>query len=91
MEQQPPISTGTVLAGFIVWLAQQGIDPDKRRRCPAIIEQFLRWQHQQRDQQKPGGFDTYRGLLAQQGATAAQIAEAEHACQLLERYLRSAC
>jgi hypothetical protein len=87
--EQPSISTGAVVAGFIVWLARQGIDPDKRRRCPAIIEQFLRWQHQQRDQQQPGGFDTYCGLLAQQGATAAQIAEAEHACQLLERYLRS--
>jgi hypothetical protein len=80
--EQPSISTGAVVAGFIVWLARQGIDPDKRRRCPAIIEQFLRWQHQQRDQQQPGGFDTYRG-------TAAQITEAEQACQLLERHLRS--
>jgi hypothetical protein len=40
--EQPSTSTGTVLAGFIVWLAQRGIEPGKRRRCPAIIEQFLR-------------------------------------------------
>ncbi|HEY1971772.1 MAG TPA: hypothetical protein VGH89_27700 [Pseudonocardia sp.] len=85
--QQSSTSTGSIVAGFIVWLAQNRIAAECRHRCPAIVEQFLDWQHHQRQLGQPHGFDAYRNVLAQQGATPANVAEAEHATQLLGRYL----
>jgi hypothetical protein len=49
----------------------------------------LDWQHHQRQLRQPGGFDTYREFLAQQGATPATITEAEQAVGLPRRYLNS--
>jgi hypothetical protein len=53
------------------------------------VEQFLDWQHHQRQLGRPCGFDLYREVLAQQGAPPASAAEAERAIQLLQRYLNS--
>jgi hypothetical protein len=82
-----------VIAGFIVWLAghasEYRVEPDQRWRCPVLVEQFLAWQRQRRDQQQPCGCDTYATSLREQGATPAQVTEADHATQLLTRYLNS--
>jgi hypothetical protein len=85
--EQPSTSTSRIVAGFIVWLAQNRIAPERRHRYPGIVEQLVDWQHHQRQLGQPCEFYIYREVLAQQGATPAQVAEVEHAAGLLSRYL----
>lgn len=87
--EQPPVSAQTVIAGFIVWLAQRGIEIEQRLRCPVIAEQCLRWQYDQRLSGRAGGFEAYRAFLAHKSAGAAQLTETLRAVELLERYLES--
>jgi hypothetical protein len=84
---QSPGSTGTIVAGFIVWLAQNRIAPESRYRYPGIVGQFLDWQHDRRQRGQPCGFDTYREVLAAQGVNLTAITEAERVTDLLRRYL----
>jgi hypothetical protein len=77
-----------IVAGFIVWLAYQRPGPDRRLRCPVMVERFLRWQRQQREHQQPSCLDDYIAQLRRHGASGIQVTQVEQAVQLLERYLQ---
>ncbi|HZZ47633.1 MAG TPA: hypothetical protein VFE65_12175 [Pseudonocardia sp.] len=84
---QTPEAVAGVVAGFIVWLAHQGLDTDYRHRCPITAEQFLRWQARRRYQQLPASLDDYCTERASDGAMEAEVAEIRSIIEKLATYL----
>jgi hypothetical protein len=83
----PLTSVESTVAGFIVWLARQRSPFNDRHQCPDILERFLRWRQEQRDQGNSDTEDAYCAQLNRCGANAAQVAEARAAIGLFRRYL----
>jgi hypothetical protein len=83
----PLTSVESTVAGFIVWLARQRSPLNDRHQCPDILERFLRWRQDQRDQGNSATEDAYYTQLNRCGANEAQVAEARAAIELFRRYL----
>jgi hypothetical protein len=83
----PPTSVESTVAGFIVWLARQRSPFNRRHQCPDIVERFLRWQHDQREQGNSYTDDTYCAQMSRCGANEVQVNEARAAIGLFRRYL----
>jgi hypothetical protein len=78
------------VASFIVWLARQRPTGDERRCCPERLDRFLRWQHQQHDQDGESDEAAYYEHLSQGGASDFQLKDARAAIGLFGQYLLAA-
>ncbi|HZZ46291.1 MAG TPA: hypothetical protein VFE65_05355 [Pseudonocardia sp.] len=87
--RQPQETVATVIAGFIVWLARRGLEPDYRHRCPATAQRFLSWRERRRDQNLPATVDAYCFELAAEEVAAGQLAEIRSIVGELADYVRS--
>lgn len=87
--RQPQETVATVIAGFIVWLARQGLEPDYRHRCAVTAQRFLSWQERRRDQNLPTPLDAYCFELEAEEVAAGQLAEIRAIVGELADYLRS--
>ena len=81
------VSVGSTMAGFIVWLSHQRLSREDRHHCAGVVEQFLRWQHQQRDQALAHDEELYCSYLQATGAPVGVVEETRAAIARLRQYL----
>lgn len=77
------------VAGFIVWLAHQNPPHDERTYCPAHVERFLRWRHEQQAKGAQDDAEAFFIHLRLEGQPEVRVAEARTAIALLRQFLRS--
>lgn len=77
-----------LVAGLIVWLAEQRLEPDYRHRCPSKVERFLRWQGRLRRQQLPCSLNAYCRELAVQGVPDGELNKIRRTIGDLGKFLR---
>lgn len=75
------------VVGFIVWLAREGRQVEKKRREPCVIhaDRFLYWCADRRVEASVADEGDYLAELSREGEAA--VAEARTAIGLLRRYL----
>jgi hypothetical protein len=79
----------SVVAGYIVWLAEQRFEPDYRHRCPLIAERFLRWQARRRQQELPSNVNAYCRELAIGGTREDELTDIRRIIDGLGKYLET--
>jgi hypothetical protein len=82
-------SVESTVAGFIVWLAHQHLPREDRWSCTQRVEQFLRWQHHQREQGLAHQDEAYYAYLRTTGAAEVLVGEAQVTIGRLRQYLHS--
>ena len=82
--------SGSAMAGFIVWLARQRLPRDDRWSCTRQVEQFLAWQHHQREQGLDYQDEAYYAYLHSTGAGEVMVDTTRTAIKRLRQYLRTA-
>jgi hypothetical protein len=78
----------SVVAGFIVWLAEQRYEQDYRHRCAVAAERFLRWQTRRRRQELPSDLNAYCRERAIDGSYSEQLNDIRRTIGELDKYLR---
>jgi len=84
--EPPPVSTDQVMAGFIVWLARQGVPAGRRCRYWRYAECYLRW----RSEHPAEPEDRFHAELRGPGSLDPESRVVGASIALLRRYLAAA-